>query len=487
MVLGACARLVPHPWNFTPMMAIGLFAGSHARKASTGVLATLFALVLSDAVLGFYPGFWYVYAAALIPVLLGRLIRNRSGAGAIAAAAIASSLSFFLITNFMVWATRRDCTRTRWLDYQPVIWLAYPSIGIKCWATPSTPSQYSAATRISTACANPSGRPHSMRIVSLLASATEIVCALGAGEMLVGRSHECDNPDWVRRLPACSDPAFDVSVSSGEIDAEVRRRLRSGEPLYHIHGELIRELRADLLITQSHCEVCAVTPGDVERSGACATRRAATGALRLVFGGNLPGYSADRASAWPGGAGRGRGRVANVSAWTRSGKKLRVSVGQPWSCWSGRIRYSRWETGVQSWWKSRTANSCLGKKGEYSAAIPAEQLRDADPEYLIVAPCGFNLERSLREQGVLERYPWWRELQAVRNGNVAFADGNLLLQSFRNDGLPNCRDHRRNPPRRFFRRKNRRSKLAARRIAGGASPRLMRAYPLDHATDKQPF
>jgi hypothetical protein len=105
VALGVCARLVPHPWNFTPIMAIGLFAGSHGKKTSTGVLATLFALVLSDAVLGFYPGFWYVYGAALIPVLLGRLIRNRSGAGAIATVALASSLSFFLITNFMVWAT----------------------------------------------------------------------------------------------------------------------------------------------------------------------------------------------------------------------------------------------------------------------------------------------------------------------------------------------------------------------------------------------
>jgi len=107
VVLGACARLVPHPWNFTPMMAIGLFAGSQARKVSTGVLATLSARVLSDAVLGFYPGFWYVYGTALIPVLLGRLTRNRSDAGAIAAAAIASSFSFFLITNFMVWAADR--------------------------------------------------------------------------------------------------------------------------------------------------------------------------------------------------------------------------------------------------------------------------------------------------------------------------------------------------------------------------------------------
>ena len=69
----------------------------------------------------------------------------------------------------------------------------------------------------------------------------------------------------------------------------------------------------------------------------------------------------------------------------------------------------------------------LGKKGEYSAAVPAEQLRDADPEYLIVAPCGFNLERSLREQTVVERYPWWDGLQAVQNGKVAFADGNLFF------------------------------------------------------------
>src|SRR5258707_11599805 len=97
----------------------------------------------------------------------------------------------------------------------------------------STPLPYSAVTRSSTACANRHGRLHNVRIVSLLASATEIVCALGAGEMLVGRSHECDNPKWVRRLPPCSAPAFDVSVSSGEIDTEVRRRLRSGGPLYH--------------------------------------------------------------------------------------------------------------------------------------------------------------------------------------------------------------------------------------------------------------
>ena len=107
VVLAAVARLLPHPWNFTPLLAIGLFAGHHARKTSSGALATLAALALSDAVLGFYSGFWYVYAAALIPVALGRWTRNANSVGAITAAALGSGMSFFLVTNFMVWAMGR--------------------------------------------------------------------------------------------------------------------------------------------------------------------------------------------------------------------------------------------------------------------------------------------------------------------------------------------------------------------------------------------
>jgi len=74
-----------------------------------------------------------------------------------------------------------------------------------------------------------------------------------------------------------------------------------------------------------------------------------------------------------------------------------------------------------------TGELLLGRKGEYSAAISAEQLRIADPEFLIVAPCGFNLDRALLEQPVLERHPWWSELRSVREGNVVFADGNLFF------------------------------------------------------------
>ncbi len=106
-----------------------------------------------------------------------------------------------------------------------------------------------------------------MRIVSLLASATEIVDALGASSALVGRSHECDNPPSVRALPECSSPAFDIHVSSRAIDTEVNRRIRAGEPLYVIHSQLIESLQPDFILTQEHCEVCAVTPADLTRSG----------------------------------------------------------------------------------------------------------------------------------------------------------------------------------------------------------------------------
>ena len=102
--LGACARLLPHPWNFTPILAIGLYAGVNAKKMRSGVLATFLALLLSDAAMGFYRGMLWVYAAWMIPVLIGRLIRRKPGVTALAAGALFSSLSFFAITNFAVWA-----------------------------------------------------------------------------------------------------------------------------------------------------------------------------------------------------------------------------------------------------------------------------------------------------------------------------------------------------------------------------------------------
>lgn len=103
-----------------------------------------------------------------------------------------------------------------------------------------------------------------MRIASLLASGTELVCALGQGASLVARSHECDDPPWVTNLPTVSHPTFDVSGTSGEIDRLVNQKLRAGEPLYAIDREQLRDLDPDMVITQVHCDVCAVSPAQLD-------------------------------------------------------------------------------------------------------------------------------------------------------------------------------------------------------------------------------
>jgi iron complex transport system substrate-binding protein len=280
---------------------------------------------------------------------------------------------------------------------------------------------------------------YSMRIVSLLASGTEIVCAVGAGEWLVGRSHECDNPPWVQSLTQCSEPAFDVSVSSGEIDREVRRRLRAGEPLYMIHDDLIRALKPDIVITQSHCEVCAVTPGDVKRNDKAGIQPVMAPLMATLSAftveeilGSVQ-YIADTLSAAEPGL---KPRLQAKACSTISELRGRLD------CVRERTAMRPRPTVVVLEWADPIfciGNWCpelveiaggklmLGNPGQLSRSISAEQLRKADPDVLIVAPCGFNLARALGEQAVLERLPWWGELKAVRTGRVAFADGNLYF------------------------------------------------------------
>lgn len=259
-----------------------------------------------------------------------------------------------------------------------------------------------------------------MRIVSLLAAATELICALDAGEMLVGRSHECDEPEWVRALPACSEPAFDVSGPSGEIDAEVRRRIAADEELYRIHGELIRELRPDLVIAQSHCEVCAVTPGEVTRSGACfPTLALGASSLEGIF------ESIALVAARIGVAERGREVIAGERARLQRVREQTERLRHPVVV---TIEWTEPLFAMGNWGPELVeiagGELAIGSAGEYSQQISFAQLAVADPEFVIVAPCGFGLARTLGERTTLERHPEWRELRAVREGKVAFADGN---------------------------------------------------------------
>jgi iron complex transport system substrate-binding protein len=230
----------------------------------------------------------------------------------------------------------------------------------------------------------------------------------------------------VRQLPCCTRPAFEVALSSREIDAEVRRRLAAGEPLYHVDVARINALRPDLLIAQAHCEVCAVTPRDVARSGGeppgCRSLSLQAGSLAGIMSAVLS--------------------VAEAIGRQPAGQRLVAEL-------NGRIERVRQEVAGHRWpsvavlewtdpvfvtgnWgpeliEAAGGTPLLGTAGEYSRAISWDELLRADPELLIVAPCGFNLPRALREIPVLEQSPGWFDLRAVQTRNVFFADGNLYF------------------------------------------------------------
>src|SRR5262245_49565540 len=105
-----------------------------------------------------------------------------------------------------------------------------------------------------------------MRVASLLPSSTEIVCALGAGDQLVARSHECDFPAWVRRLPAVTAPKLALDGSSRDIDARVKALVQDGLSVYRVDADALDRLAPELVITQDQCEVCAVSRRDIEEA-----------------------------------------------------------------------------------------------------------------------------------------------------------------------------------------------------------------------------
>ncbi len=264
-----------------------------------------------------------------------------------------------------------------------------------------------------------------MRIVSLLASGTEIAVALGAGDSLVGRSHECDNPAWVARLPQCTRAAFDIEQSSAWIDAEVRRRLRVGAPLYHVDRALIEALEPDLVIAQEHCEVCAVTPADVARA-----QCAISAPVLALQAGTLAGIFADITA-----IGRALDRQAEAARLVAAIQHQLSAIRQFCSrCPTVKVAAIEWTDPIfpMANWSPELVEIAngrvvLGEAGTHSAAVDWSRIVREDPDWLIIAPCGFNLARTVREIPTLEALPGWFDLRAVKRGRVALADGNAYF------------------------------------------------------------
>jgi iron complex transport system substrate-binding protein len=262
-----------------------------------------------------------------------------------------------------------------------------------------------------------------MRIVSLLASATETVCELGAGEALVGRSHECDYPAWVRRLPSLSRPTFEVDGSSADIDRRVRERLAARAPLYEVDERALAALSPDVLLTQTHCEVCAVTPGDLVPA-LCRQPVAAlqTGTLQGILDGfvevaRVLGVEEQGTEL----ARRCRATVEAVRARTRDLPRTRVACLE----WIDPVfAMGNWGPELV---EAAGGEAVLGRPGAHSTTTPWEAVVREDPDVIVMAACGFGIERTTSEMHLMEERPGWRDLLAVRRGRVFVADGNRFF------------------------------------------------------------
>ncbi len=264
-----------------------------------------------------------------------------------------------------------------------------------------------------------------MRIASLLASATELVDTLGAGDELVARSHECDVPSWVKRLPCVSEPTFAITGSSLEIDLLVRARLAAGEPLYRVDEAALAALAPDVVITQTHCEVCAVIPGNFERDNELCRKQVV--ALRAgTLDGILDGFMEVAQVI-------GREPAAAVLVAELRARMLevqrRVAGRRPPT-----IACLEWIEPIfnmGNWGPELVTiaggTNVLGMAGLHSTATTWDAIRHADPEVLLVAPCGFGIERTLTEMHLLAAQPGWRDLRAVRDERVFVADGNVYF------------------------------------------------------------
>jgi iron complex transport system substrate-binding protein len=264
------------------------------------------------------------------------------------------------------------------------------------------------------------------RIVSLLPSATEIVCALGFESQIVGRSHECDFPHSIEHLPALTSPKFNPEGTSFEIDQRVKTILSEALAVYRVDADRLRDLKPDFIVTQSQCDVCAVSMREVEEAVAqwTGTRpqivSLAPYALRDVFAdmehvGAALGVTAHATDV----VGHLRDRMRAIE------ERARTSDSRP------RTAIIEWIDPLMAagnWMPELVAMAggvnLFGKAGEHSPWMKFEEIIAADPDLILIAPCGFNMDRAAIDLPVLAARPEWPRLKAVKARKVFLGEGN---------------------------------------------------------------
>jgi len=264
------------------------------------------------------------------------------------------------------------------------------------------------------------------RIVSLISSATEIVHALGQSPNQVGRSHECDFPPEVEGLPVCTKPTIDIHADSREIDRAVKDRVLNALSVYDVFDDVLERLQPTHIITQTQCEVCAVSLRDVERS--VAMRLESRPKIISLTPNSLADVWEDirRVACALGIAEHGETVIAGLQARMRAiSEKARAAREQP------RVAAIEWiePLMVCGNWTPELIEmaggvNLFGEPGKHSGYITWDEMVKSDPDVMVIAPCGFDMARTQSEMHWLVKRPEWPKLRAVREGRVYLSDGN---------------------------------------------------------------
>jgi iron complex transport system substrate-binding protein len=270
------------------------------------------------------------------------------------------------------------------------------------------------------------------RIASLLPSATEILWALGVADRVVAVSHECDFPADVATRPRATRSLVDSAQDSRQIDDQVQGRVAAGQSLYELDAELLRRLTPELIVTQAQCDVCAVRLADVQALVDTAPELAGAQVLALqpaglkdVFSDILSiGRSVGAEAAAEQYVGELRARIAAVQQRTdglSADRRPRVACIE----WTEPLMTAgNWVPELIS---LAGGQSCLAEAAMHSGYVSWEQVRACQPEVVIVAPCGFDLQRTMEEAAALKVLPGWYDMPAVLSGRCHAVDGNAYL------------------------------------------------------------
>ena len=264
------------------------------------------------------------------------------------------------------------------------------------------------------------------RIISLLPAATEIICALGLEYRLVGRSHECDYPPGISNLPICSSAKFLPGSDSAQIDRQVKEILSESLSIYTIDRDLIKSLAPEVIITQAQCEVCAVSLKDVELALSdlldkeCQIISLQPNELDDVYGDI-------RMIAGQLGVENAAEELLELSAERINiiRHKLKFITEKPTlACieWlSPLMMAGNWTPEII---EIAGGLPILTEAGKHSSYINFQDILQAEPDIILIMPCGFSIQRTLQEISLMLDTPGWADLKAVKSQRVYIADGN---------------------------------------------------------------